>query len=182
MRSVVHLLPSPLYSSIGRSQIWYADPAFHRKLSATDEPGRQQAGKLLDSAQKGSYDLGLPLPGPARLSACPGGNPLSGFPSARSRRKLSGPPFHADSASACERSSRVEPRGRKQECRLLSCPAPVRRSPTSTGTSSMPTARSSAGIATVAARLLQGKHKAIYTPVHRHRRSRRRRQRGARSS
>ena len=32
-------------------------------------------------------------------------------------------------------------------------------------------------VATLAARLLQGKHKAIYTPVHRHGRSRRHRQR-----
>ena len=32
-------------------------------------------------------------------------------------------------------------------------------------------------VATLAARLLQGKHKAVYTPLHRHRRSRRRRQR-----
>jgi hypothetical protein len=36
-------------------------------------PGHISLGIALDSPQKGRYDLGLPLPGPARLVARPGG-------------------------------------------------------------------------------------------------------------
>jgi len=41
---------------------------FEEKVPSLEgRPYRADVAVLLDTAQKGSYDLGLPLPGPARL-------------------------------------------------------------------------------------------------------------------
>src|SRR5262245_66009591 len=71
--------------------------------------------RQLDSAQKARYDLGLPLPGPARLSAVRAGNPLTARERVRDKEL--------------------------KRCRLLSCPARSRHLPTPAGTSSTPAAR-----------------------------------------
>ena len=69
---------APDYSFVARSQIWVgaAAESFIGANWLAHEWTRVTVG-WLDSAQKGSYDLGLPLPGPARQRlSVRAGNPL----------------------------------------------------------------------------------------------------------
>ena len=100
----------------------------------------RRTGRALDSAQKGSYDLGLPLPGPARLLVRPGGK----SPDIGSR-------------------TTVFRRGRFQGC-LRSWPARQQAAASSRWHVIDADGQVLGRIATVAARLLQGKHKPTYTP------------------
>ena len=95
--------------------------------------------RLLDSPQKGTYDLGLPLPGPARL-VCSSGRaiPHIGSLTVSRRRAFSGMSTFMASAGQPPQSSRWH---------VIDADGQVL-----------------GRIATVAARLLQGKHKPTYTP------------------
>jgi len=100
-------------------------------------PGHISLGIALDSPQKGRYDLGLPLPGPARLVARPGGKSpnIGSWVFERAFLGMSTFMASAETAAVGSRWHIIDADGQ-----VLG------------------------RIATVAARLLQGKHKPTYTP------------------
>jgi len=100
-------------------------------------PGHISLGIALDSPQKGRYDLGLPLPGPARLVARPGGKSpnIGSWVFERAFLGMSTFVASAETAAVGSRWHIIDADGQ-----VLG------------------------RIATVAARLLQGKHKPTYTP------------------